>query len=70
MLAFMLEPMRKNMHLVTTYLGCEAITILMANYDEQLLLPLLLEAYKGLLPNRGDYLDESASFVDSQDLFQ
>jgi len=70
MLAFILEPMHNNMRLVITYLGHEALTILMANYDELLLLPLLLEAYKGLLPNKGDYLDEFASFVDSQDLFQ
>ncbi len=33
-----------------------------------MLLPLLLEAYKGLLPNRRDCLDEFASLVDSQDL--
>jgi hypothetical protein len=53
------------MHLVTIYLGCEVAATLMANYDEQLLLLRLLEAYKGLLPNIGDYLDESASLVDS-----
>jgi hypothetical protein len=33
-------------------------------------LPLLFEAYKGLLPNRGHYLDESTLLVDFQDLFQ
>jgi hypothetical protein len=32
------------MHFVTTYLGREVATTLVANYDEQLLLPLLLEA--------------------------
>jgi hypothetical protein len=58
------------MCLVTTYLGCEATAILMANYDKQLLLLLLLEAYKGLLPNRGDYLNESVSLMDFQNLFQ
>jgi hypothetical protein len=70
MLAFMLDPRYKNMHLVITYLGCEATTTLVTNYDEQLLLPLLLEAYKGLLPNTKDCLDEFASLVDSWDLFQ
>jgi hypothetical protein len=70
MLAFMLDPKYKNMCLVITYLGHEATTTLVANYDEQLLLPLLLDAYKGLLPNRMDYLDEFASLVDFQDLFQ
>jgi hypothetical protein len=58
------------MCLVTTYLGHEVATTLMADYDEQLLLPLLFEAYKGLLPNRGHYLDESTLLVDFQDLFQ
>ncbi len=70
MLALMLDPKYKSMCLVTTYLGCEVVAILVANYDKQLLLPLLLEAYKGLLPSRGDYLDEFASLVDSQDLFE
>jgi len=53
------------MHLVITYLGHEVATTLVANYDEELLLSLLLEAYKGFLPNRGDCLDEFASLVDS-----
>ncbi len=65
MLVLMLDPRYQNMHLVTIYLGCEVAATLMANYDEQLLLLRLLEAYKGLLPNIGDYLDESASLVDS-----
>jgi hypothetical protein len=69
MLAFMLDPKCKSMRLMITYLGREAVAILVANYDKQLLLLLLLEAYKGLLPNRRDYLDEFASFVDSHDLF-
>ncbi len=69
MLAFMLDPKCKSMRLMITYLGCEVVATLVADYDEQLLLLLLLEAYKGLLPNRRDYLDEFASFVDSHDLF-
>ncbi len=68
MLFLMLDP--KNMHLVITYLGHEVIATLVANYDEQLLLPLLLEAYKSLLPNRKDCLDEYASLVDFHDLFE
>jgi hypothetical protein len=69
MLALMLDPKYKNMCLVTTYLGHEIAATVMADYDKQLL-PLLLEAYKGLLPNKGDYLNESTLLVDSQDLFQ
>jgi hypothetical protein len=45
------------MHLMTIYLGHEVVIALVTNYGEQLLL-LLLEAYKGLLPNKGDWLDE------------
>jgi len=29
-----LDPMYKNMCLVTTYLGCEVVATLVANYDE------------------------------------
>lgn len=64
----MLDPKCKSMRLMITYLGREAVATLVADYDKQLLL-LLLEVYKGLLPNRRDYLDEFASFVDSHDLF-
>jgi hypothetical protein len=39
----MLDPKYKNICLVTTYLGHEPTTTLVADYDEQLLL-LLLEA--------------------------
>jgi hypothetical protein len=45
-------------------------TTLVVNYDEQLLSPLLLEGYKVFIPNRVDYLDEFASLVNLQDLFQ
>jgi hypothetical protein len=65
MLALMLGPKYKNMRLMTTYLGHEVVATLMADYDEQLLLLLLLEAYKCLLPNKGDYLDESTLIMDS-----
>jgi hypothetical protein len=34
MLALLLDPMYKNMCLVTTYLGCEVVATLVANYDE------------------------------------
>jgi hypothetical protein len=58
------------MCLVIIYWGCEVAATLMAYYDELLLLLLLLEAYKGLLPNKRDCLGESISFLDFQDLFQ
>jgi hypothetical protein len=34
MLALMLDPRYKNMCLVTTYLGCEVVATLVADYDE------------------------------------
>jgi hypothetical protein len=36
MSALILDPMYKSMWLVITYLGCETIIALVANYDEQL----------------------------------
>jgi hypothetical protein len=63
MLAFMLDPRYKIMRLMTIYLGREVVTTMVAKYDKQLLLPLLLETYKGLLPHRGDYLDEFALWI-------
>jgi hypothetical protein len=65
MLALVLDPKYKSIHLVIAYLGCEiATTTLVTNYDEQLLLLLLLEVYKSLLPNKGDCLDEFVSLMD------
>jgi hypothetical protein len=34
----------KNMKLVISYLGCDFAIIVVIKYDEQLLLPLLIEA--------------------------
>jgi len=34
MLAFMLEPRYKNMHLMTIYLGREVVATLITNYDK------------------------------------
>lgn len=71
MLALMLDPKYKSMHLVTSYLEYEATTSLVVDYDEKILLPLLLEAYKGLMPSKICCIDdEFDSLVDSQDLFQ
>ncbi len=46
MLALMLDPRYKSMHLMTSYLGREATANLVVDYDEKVLLPSLLEAYK------------------------
>jgi hypothetical protein len=59
MLALMLDPMYKNVKLVSIYLHCEIVATLIVEYDKQLLLPLLLEAYKLLMPNRVQDLEKS-----------
>jgi hypothetical protein len=46
MLALTLDPKYKNMQLVSIYLHCEIVATLIVEYDKQLLLPSLLEAYK------------------------
>jgi hypothetical protein len=63
MLAFMLDPKDKNMHLVIIYLVMKTIATLVIDYDEQLFLLLLLEVYKGLMPKLDDCPNDS--FVDS-----
>jgi hypothetical protein len=50
--------------------GSKTTTTLVVNYDEQLLFRLLLEGYKIFIPSRVHYLDEFASLVKVQDLFQ
>ncbi len=51
MLVFMLESRFKSLQLMTMYLGCESVVVVIAKYDENLLLPLLIEA-KLLTPNK------------------
>jgi hypothetical protein len=69
MLALILDPMYKSMWLVITYLGFETIIAVVANYDEQLLLPLPLEVYKVFMPNRINCVNESILFMDFKDVF-
>jgi hypothetical protein len=52
MLALMLDPRFKSMQLGTMYLGRENAVAVVAKYDEKLLLPLLMEANKLLMPNK------------------
>jgi len=46
MLAITLDPKFKSMCLVTTYVACDNVIVLIAKYDNELLLPLLTEVYK------------------------
>ncbi len=69
MLALILDPMYKSMWLVITYLDSETTIALVANYDEQLLLPLPSEVYKVFMPNRIDCVNESILFMDFKYVF-
>ncbi len=46
MLAFVFNPRFKSMQLVTMYLDCENFVVIVVEYDEKLLLFLLLEVNK------------------------
>ncbi len=49
MLVFMLYLKFTNMHLITSYVHHKNATSLVANYESQLLLPLVVEFYKSLM---------------------
>jgi hypothetical protein len=46
MLALMLDSKFKSMQFITSYLGHENAYTLVVQYDEQLMLPLLIQCYK------------------------
>jgi hypothetical protein len=46
MLALMLDSRFKNMQFIISYLGRENASTLVSQYDEQLMLPLLIQCYK------------------------
>ncbi len=52
MLVLMFDPKFKSMRLITMFMGHENATIVVVEYDEKLLLPLLMEANKFLMSNR------------------
>ncbi len=52
MLALMLDPRFKNMHLVTSYVVCKNVARSIVDHDSHLLLSLLVRSYKSsLMPN-------------------
>jgi hypothetical protein len=59
MLALMLDPIYKYMHLVMIYVGLDNVTTLVVEYDQELLLPLLMEVYKLLMLIIVEELDAS-----------
>jgi hypothetical protein len=62
MFALMFDPKFKTIKLVTMYLGCEIVTIVVVKYDEFFLLLLSMEVNKLLMPNKV----EMAFGLDSQ----
>jgi hypothetical protein len=56
------------MRLLNTYLGWENV-ILVAESDEKLFLPLLIEIAKLLMPIRGEKSENLTSQVNFEDLF-
>jgi hypothetical protein len=60
MLALMLDPIYKSMHLVMIYVGLDNVTTLVVEYDQELLLPLLMEVYKLLMLIIVEELDASS----------
>jgi hypothetical protein len=54
MLTMMLDFRFIRLNSITTYVDCENVTNLVANYKSQLLLPLLVEAYESFMPNAID----------------
>ncbi len=64
----MLDPMYKNMWLVNYLFALCNHCALVVEYEKPLLLPLLLEVYKLLMPNKVQSFDEFISLVNFQDL--
>jgi hypothetical protein len=69
MLVLMLDLCFKSMQLVTTYLGWENVVILVAEYNEKLFLPSLLEVAKLLMLIRGEKIENLTSQVNFEDVF-
>jgi hypothetical protein len=55
--------------LVITYLGPENVTIVVLEYDEKLLLPLLMEVNKLLMLTNVEEIEECQFYVNVEDFF-
>ncbi len=69
MLVLMFDPCFKNMLLVIMYLGQENVDVLVVEYDDELLLPLLIEATKLLMPFNGAKFENLVIQVNYEYLF-
>jgi hypothetical protein len=69
MLALMFDPCFKNMLLVVMYLGWQNVDVLVAEYDVELLLPLLIEPTKLLIPSSDAKYEKLVTQVNYEDFF-
>jgi hypothetical protein len=69
MLALMFDSCFKNMLLVVMYLGWENVDALVVEYDDELLLPLIIEVTKLLMPSSGAKFENLMTQVNYDDLF-
>ncbi len=68
MLALMLDPRFKNMQLVTMYLGQENVVAFVAEYDDEIILPLLINVCKLLVFSYGAKFENLVIQVNSKNL--
>ncbi len=69
MLTLMLDPIYKSMRLVTIYVGHNNAIILVVEYDQELLLPLLMEVDKLAMLVIVDKLDASSLEIGNENFF-
>jgi hypothetical protein len=69
MLVLMFDPRFKTMLLVTMYVGCEIIVVVVVEYDKELLLLLLMEVDKLLMLDKVETTCNLHSQVDFEGLF-
>jgi hypothetical protein len=69
MLVLMFDVRFKTMLLVTMYVGCEIIIVVIVEYDKKISLPLLMEANKLLMPKNVETTHNIHSQVDFESLF-
>ncbi len=54
----MFDPWFKSLHLVFGYLGHGIVVVMVVEYDEKLLLPLIMEVSKLLMVNKVEVLED------------
>ncbi len=65
----MVDPKYKFVHIVMIYVGCNNVVALVVEYDQKLLLPLLIEVYKLSMVVIAKELDAFGLWTGSEDFF-